>query len=90
MRAVGYFRESTAGPRSSIGQQNRRFLDFCEEQGFDVAATFSEDGKQQTNAFGQLLQYLKEPEKGFILVVTPTPATFAEDHVRHHARGLLA
>ncbi|MGE0057455.1 MAG: recombinase family protein [Dehalococcoidia bacterium] len=88
MRAVGYFRESTAGPRSSIGQQNRRFLDFCEEQGFDVAATFSEDGKQQTNAFGQLLQYLKEPEKGFILVVTPTPATFAEDHVVAAARCL--
>lgn len=88
MRAVGYFRESTAGPRSSIGQQNRRFLDFCEEQGFEVAATFSEDGKQPTNAFAQLLQYLKEPEKGFILVVTPAPANFAEDHVVAAARCL--
>jgi DNA invertase Pin-like site-specific DNA recombinase len=88
MRAVGYFRESTAAPRSSIGQQNRRFLDFCEEQGFEVAATFSEDGKQSTNAFAQLLKYLKEPEKGFILVVTPSPATFADDHVVAAARCL--
>ncbi len=88
MRAVGYFRESTVGPRSSIGQQNRRFLDFCEEQGFEVATTFSEDGKQTTNAFGQLLQYLKEPEKGFVLVITPAPANFAEDHVVAAARCL--
>jgi DNA invertase Pin-like site-specific DNA recombinase len=88
MRAVGYFRESTAAPRSSIAQQNRRFLDFCDDQGFEVAATFSEDGKQTTHAFGQLLNYLKEPEKGFLLVVTPSPATFAEDQVVAAARCL--
>ena len=88
MRAVGYFREVTTTPRSSIGQQNRRFLDYCEDQGFEVAATFSEDGKQTTNAFVQLLKYLKEPEKGFLLVVTPAPANFAEDKVVAAARCL--
>jgi DNA invertase Pin-like site-specific DNA recombinase len=88
MRAIGYFRESTAGQRSSIGQQNRRFLDFCEAQGFEVAATFSEESKTATSGFIQLLEFLKKPEKGFMLVVTAAPATFSEDQVIAAARCL--
>src|SRR5262245_18948368 len=87
MQAVGYFRESTSTPRSSIGQQNRRFLDYCEVQGFEVVGTFSEDGRNGTG-FAQLVEYLKKPEKGFILVVSPSPSTFAEDQVVAAARCL--
>ncbi len=86
MKAVGYFRESSAAPRSGIGLQNRRFLDFCESEGFEVATTFSEDDKAATAGFVQLLDYLKRPEKGFLLVVTPSPATFADDKVVAAAR----
>ena len=89
MRAIGYFRESSTGPqRVTIGQQNRSFLDFCEAQGFEVAGTFSEDGNASTSGFSQLLEFLKKPEKGFLLVVTPSPATFADDQVVAAARCL--
>ena len=49
MRAVGYFREASknavrpAVRGESIAAQNRRFLDYCEAQGFEVATTFSEE-----------------------------------------------
>jgi site-specific DNA recombinase len=88
MRAVGYFREPAAPARDPIGRQNRRFLDYCEDQGFEVANTFSEEDKGASAAFGQLIEYLKRPEKGFILVVTPTPDTLADDAVVAAARCL--
>jgi len=88
MKAVGYFRESAAAPRSGIGQQNRWFLDYCEKEGFEVAATFSEESGSSTTAFTQLLDYLKRPEKGFVIIVTPAPSTFADDQVVAAARCL--
>ena len=103
MKAVGYFREpgkaaggrtSTAhaphNPRSeSIGHQNRRFLDFCEEQGFEVSTTFSEEsGSSGGPAFSQMIEYLKRPEKGFMVVVSPSPSTLADDPVVAAARCL--
>ena len=36
MRAVGYFRENASTTGETIGRQNRRFLDFCEAQGYEV------------------------------------------------------
>ena len=47
MRAVGYFREAPARARR-IGRQNRRFLDFCEAQGYEVATTFTEERRAPT------------------------------------------
>ena len=99
MIAVGYFREpsrqairqkSGNGARpETIGSQNRRFLDFCEAQGFDVATTFSEErGSAGGPAFAQLLEYLKRPEKGFVIVVSPSPLTLADDPVVGAARCL--
>jgi site-specific DNA recombinase len=89
MRAVGYFREpSSAGRPESVGRQNRRFLDYCESQGYEVAATFAEEGKGSGAAFGQLIDYLKRPEKGFLVVVTPSLATLADDAVIAAARCL--
>ena len=76
-------------PRATaIGRQNRRFLDYCEAQGFEVATTFAEEGKAPAAAFAQLIDYLKRPEKGFIVVVVPEPATLADDAVVAAARCL--
>ena len=87
MRAIAYFREPAAN-RDTLGRQNRRFLDYCEDQGFEVANTFAEEKKSASSAFGQLIEYLKRPEKGFIIVVTSTPATLADDAVVAAARCL--
>jgi site-specific DNA recombinase len=73
----------------SIGSQNRRFLDYCESQGYEVATTFAEErGSQGNSAFAQLLDYLKRPDKGFVIVVAPSPATLADDAVVGAARCL--
>ncbi len=96
MRAVGYFREPSAGTikaqggrAESISHQNRRFLDYCEAQGYDVATTFSEEsGNPGGPAFAQLIEYLKRPEKGFMIVVSPSPANLADDTVVAAARCL--
>ena len=89
MIAVGYFREAgTGGHPESVGRQNRRFLDYCESEGYEVATTFAEETKTAASAFSRLVEYLKRPEKGFIVVVTPAPATLADDAVVAAARCL--
>jgi DNA invertase Pin-like site-specific DNA recombinase len=89
MIAIGYFRETVADGRpETVGKQNRRFLDYCEEQGYEVESTFVEESKGSSLAFSRLVEYLKKPEKGFIIVVTPTPATLADDSVVAVARCL--
>src|SRR5688572_3531937 len=95
MRAVGYFREASknavrpAVRGESIAAQNRRFLDYCEAQGFEVATTFSEEaGSTGGPAFSQLIEYLKRPEKGFMVVIAPAPVTLADDAVAAAARCL--
>ncbi len=87
MNALGYFREAgTDGRPESLGRQNRRFLDFCEAQGYEVATTFSEESKTSSAAFYRLIEYLKRPEKGFIVVATPNPTTLADEPVVAAAR----
>jgi site-specific DNA recombinase len=95
MRAVGYFREPGVaalrqGSRpESISRQNRRFLDYCEDQGYEVATTFSEEsGSPGGPAFAQLIDYLKRPEKGFMIVISPSATTLADDAVVAAARCL--
>ena len=95
--AVGYFREPSrqairqkAGPQArpeTIGSQNRRFLDYCEAQGYEVATTFSEErGSSGGPAFAQLAEYLKRPQKEFTIVVSPSPLTLADEAVVGAAR----
>jgi site-specific DNA recombinase len=97
--AVGYFREpsrqairqknGTQARPETIGSQNRRFLDYCESQGFEVATTFSEEpGNSSGGGFAQLVEYLKRPDKGFVIVVAPSPITLADDAVVGAARCL--
>ena len=89
MNAIGYFRQASAPRGESLGRQNRRFLDYCEAQGYEVVATFSEEGKSEnTRAFGQMLDFLRRPEKGFILAVVPSTTTLADDPTVAAARCL--
>ena len=90
MKAVGYFRELAGAARADgVARQNRRFLDYCDAQGYEVAATFADDAKNsQGPGFAQLIDYLRRPEKGFVIVATPLPATLAEDPVVAAARCL--
>ena len=81
MRAAGYFR-LPAGERSSdsLARQQRAFLDFCEREGYEVAATFAEEVHgEDASAFGQLIDFLRRPEKGFVAVVAQEPGVLADD-----------
>ncbi|HXH21271.1 MAG TPA: recombinase family protein, partial [Dehalococcoidia bacterium] len=90
MRAAGYFRQ-TAGERGadSLARQQRAFLDYCERQGYEVAATFAEEPKVEDGAaFAQLIDFLKRPEKGFVAVVARDPAVLSDDPNTSAARYL--
>jgi site-specific DNA recombinase len=80
MKAVGYFRELPNGA-PSLADQARAFLSFCETHGFEVASTFSDgagaDGSGR--GFRQLVAYLRRPDKGFVVVVTPSLRSLGDD-----------
>lgn len=81
MRAAGYFRQ-TSGDKAAdaLARQQRAFLDYCEREGLEVAATFAEEAHSgDSSAFAQLVEFLRRPEKGFVTVVTPAPAVLADD-----------
>ncbi len=79
MKAIGYFRQPAGNGKASISKQNRGFLDYCESEGYEVAATFSEEPSEEAPAFAQLMEYLKKPEKGFVIIVVQSPAALADD-----------
>ncbi len=76
MRAVGYFRD---WPRDGLAEQNSRFLEFCSGRGYEVASTFSDDATSQPAGFRSLIEFLRRPEKGFVVVVTASPQHLAAD-----------
>ena len=72
MKAVGYFRAPAPGSKGeTLAAQNKEFLDFCERQGYEAQVTFVEtaDGNGHRGSFRQLVDYLRQPDKGFIVVV---------------------
>ncbi len=78
MRAIGYFREPAAAKKGeSLADQNKAFLKFCDEHGYDVAVTFVEtaDGNGSSPeakpraGFRQLVDYLRRADHGFMIVV---------------------
>jgi DNA invertase Pin-like site-specific DNA recombinase len=72
MKAIGYFREPPSGVKGeSLAAQNKAFLAFCDERGYDVAVTFVEtlNGLGGGHGFRQLVDYLRKAERGFVLVV---------------------
>lgn len=70
MKAIGFFREPSSSRSVSLATQNRSFLEFCEHHGYDVAVTFVEtiDGNSRSG-FRQLVDYLRKPDRGFVVVV---------------------
>jgi site-specific DNA recombinase len=80
MRAIGYFRESTAR-EETLAQQNKAFLEFCEREGYEVAGTFVDSPSSNGHApgFRQLLSYLRERDKGFVVVVVPRIESLGND-----------
>lgn len=75
MKAIGYFREPAAGSNEdSLAAQNKDFLAFCEQHGYDVAVTFADttDGNGQRPGFRQLVDYLRRADRGFVIVVAKT------------------
>jgi DNA invertase Pin-like site-specific DNA recombinase len=83
MKAIGYFREPPPGARGeSLASQNRAFLEFCEKEGYDVAVTFVETAETngQRNGFRQLVDYLRRPERGFVMVIARSFDGIGADH----------
>ena len=73
MRAIGYFRES-AQRGETLAQQNKAFLEFCEREGYEVAGSFVDAASSNGHApgFRQLVAFLRERDKGFVVVVIPS------------------
>jgi DNA invertase Pin-like site-specific DNA recombinase len=80
MRAIGYFRERSDGGQT-LAEQNKAFLEFCEREGYEVAGTFVDNGSANGSApgFRQLLTFLKDPDKGFVVVVVPGVGALGSD-----------
>ena len=84
MKAIGYFREPAAGVKGeSLAAQNKAFLAFCEERGYDVAVTFVEtlNGSGGPHGFRQLVDYLRKAERGFVLVVARSMDALGADMI---------
>lgn len=82
MKAIGFFREPPAGSKGeTLAAQNKAFLEFCERQGYDVAVTFVEtaDTDGRRGGFRQLIDYLRRPELGFVVVVARALAGLGGD-----------
>jgi len=79
MRAIGYFRESK---RRSLAEQSEAFMQFCNENGFEAAATFLDANRKGENpGFRQLLEFARQQgPQGFLLVVVPDLATLGDGH----------
>ncbi len=100
MRALGYFSEQAARNGESerpatLSEQNDAFLAYCDAHGYEPAATFldsqAEGGRPGLH---QLLDYLRRPEKGFLVVVVKafehlggSPIEAARAYFQIKARG---
>lgn len=79
MRAVGYFRESERG-ESTLAQQNKAFLEFCEREGFDVAGTYADGAETNGHApgFRQMLAFVRQRDQQVVVVIPDIAALGAE------------
>jgi DNA invertase Pin-like site-specific DNA recombinase len=90
VKAIGYFRETPGqGATKALAEQNKTFLELCQEQGYEVVASFvdgisaDDDGRP---GFRQLVEFLRRPEKGFVVVVVPSVEILGRD-LREAARS---
>ena len=83
MKAVGYFREGKGdGAGKSLAEQSESFLEFCRDHGYEAVASFVDSLKgeeERRPGFQQLVEFLKRPEKGFIMVITPSIDSLGRD-----------
>lgn len=83
MNAVGYFVEGARrnGGKRAIGDQNRGFLEFCQRQGYEVAATFldTEGQELEETGFRQMLSFLQRADRGFTVVVVDSLGALGGD-----------
>jgi site-specific DNA recombinase len=81
MKAIGFFREPASSSKGvSLAAQNRAFLEFCEHHGYDVAVTFVETADRNgRSGFRQLVDFLRKPDRGFVVVVARSMATMGSD-----------
>src|SRR3990172_12633816 len=82
MKAIGFFREPAHTAKGeSLSAQNKAFLEFCDHHGYDVAVTFVEtaDANGHRTGYRQLIDYLRRPEHGFIVVVARSLETMGGD-----------
>lgn len=91
MKAVGYLREPPAGQPDceTLASQSQAFLNYCQQQGYEVAATFVDPASsddQDRVGFRQLVEYLRRPDKGFVVVVASSPHALGSD-LRQAARS---
>ena len=75
MKAVGYFREAAPGRQgaTSLADQSKGFLEFCQDRGYEVIASFVDgagDEDDRRPGFRQLVDFLRRPEKGFLRLNT--------------------
>ena len=87
MRAIGYFSEPARQKGQpggvSLSAQNDGFLAYCETNGYKPSAAFLDAGLSTDRpGFHQLLQFLDEPEKGFVTVVIQDFARLGDDRIQ--------
>ena len=83
MKAIGYFVEGAQadGEERSLGQQTERFRAFCQEHGYQVAATFvnTNDADEPDSGFRQMLRFIERGDHGFVVVVVDSLGALGRD-----------
>ena len=72
-----------------LADQSTAFLEFCRDHGYEVVASFVDGAlvdAERRPGFQQLVEFLKRPEKGFLMVVTPSIDCLGRD-VKEAARS---
>ena len=92
MRAVGYFVEGARaeGAPRTMSQQHERFLAFCRDHGYEVAATFvdTSDSDDPEGGFRQMLAFLERGDRGFTVAVVDSLGVLGSDLGRAAVKAL--
>jgi site-specific DNA recombinase len=81
MKAIGFFREPASHSKGeSLSAQNKAFLEFCDQHGYDVVVTFVETADSNgRSGFRQLIDYLRKPDLGFVVIVARSLGMMGSD-----------
>ena len=92
MKAIGYFVEGAQvdGAERTLNQQTERFLAFCQEHGYQVAATFvdTKDAEEAESGFRQMLGFIERGDHGFVVAVVDGLGVLGSDLGRAAVRML--